>query len=198
MPQDLDLTTFKVLSFDCYGTLIDWETGIAGVLGPWARDSGLELSDEELLLAYSDNEAAVEQQAPATPYPDVLATAFRRTGERLGKPVGRSLGSPSGRIGTRLAGLPGLRRRAGAAAPPLRADHPLQRAPRRICRQQPAPARRLHRDHHRRGRRRLQARREPLPRAGGQAVRARRRTGPSCSMSRRASSMTTCRPSARV
>ena len=87
MPQDLDLTTFKVLSFDCYGTLIDWETGIAGVLGPWARDSGLELSDEELLLAYSDNEAAVEQQAPATPYPDVLATAFRRTGERLGKPV---------------------------------------------------------------------------------------------------------------
>ncbi len=40
MPQDLDLTTFRVLSFDCYGTLIDWEAGIAGVLAPWAREQG--------------------------------------------------------------------------------------------------------------------------------------------------------------
>ena len=56
---DLDLTTFKALSFDCYGTLIDWEAGLGAVLVPWAREQGLELTDEELLLAYSDNEAEV-------------------------------------------------------------------------------------------------------------------------------------------
>jgi putative hydrolase of the HAD superfamily len=84
---DLDLTTFKALSFDCYGTLIDWETGIAAVLAPWAREQGLELSDDELLLAYGGNEAAVQQEAPATLYPDVLATAFRRMSEDLGRPV---------------------------------------------------------------------------------------------------------------
>ncbi|PWK90975.1 putative hydrolase of the HAD superfamily [Lentzea atacamensis] len=80
----MDLTKFRALSFDCYGTLIDWETGIAAVLSPWAREQGLDLSDEELLLAYGDQEAAVEAETPAALYPDVLATAFRRTGEALG------------------------------------------------------------------------------------------------------------------
>jgi putative hydrolase of the HAD superfamily len=83
MTSDLELTTCKALSFDCYGTLIDWEAGIAAVLAPWAREQGLDLSDEELLLAYGDNEAAVERETPSALYPDVLATAFRRTGERL-------------------------------------------------------------------------------------------------------------------
>jgi len=87
MTDDLDLTNFKVLSFDCYGTLIDWEAGIAAVLSPWAREQGLQLSDEELLLAYSEREAAVEQRTPAPLYPEVLAACFRGAGEKLGKPV---------------------------------------------------------------------------------------------------------------
>jgi 2-haloacid dehalogenase len=87
MTTDLDLIKFKALSFDCYGTLIDWEAGIAAVLAPWAREQGLDLSDEDLLLAYADNEAAVERETPTALYPDVLATAFRRTGNRLQRPV---------------------------------------------------------------------------------------------------------------
>lgn len=87
MTTDLDLTEYKALSFDCYGTLIDWETGIAAVLAPWAREHGLDLSDEDLLLAYADNEAAVESETPSALYPEVLAIAFRRTGEKLGAPV---------------------------------------------------------------------------------------------------------------
>jgi 2-haloacid dehalogenase len=87
MAADLDLTKYEALSFDCYGTLIDWETGIAAVLAPWAREQGLDLSDEDLLLAYADNEAAVERETPSALYPDVLAMAFHRTGEKLGTPV---------------------------------------------------------------------------------------------------------------
>jgi putative hydrolase of the HAD superfamily len=83
----IDLTRFRALSFDCYGTLIDWETGIAAVLAPWAREQGLALSDEELLLAYADSEAAAEREAASALYPDVLGLAFRRTGEKLGAPV---------------------------------------------------------------------------------------------------------------
>ena len=69
MTTDLDLTRFKALSFDCYGTLIDWESGIAAILTPWAREQGLDLSDEELLLARywrlsSRTPAAWTQQAP--------------------------------------------------------------------------------------------------------------------------------------
>jgi putative hydrolase of the HAD superfamily len=83
----IDLTTYQALSFDCYGTLIDWETGIAAVLAPWAREQGLEVGDEELLLAYADGEAVAEREAPAALYPDVLAMAFQRAGETLGAPV---------------------------------------------------------------------------------------------------------------
>jgi putative hydrolase of the HAD superfamily len=83
----LDLTKYKALSFDCYGTLIDWERGIAAVLGPWAREQGLDVSDEDLLLAYGENEVAVERETPSALYPDVLATVFRRIGETLGAPV---------------------------------------------------------------------------------------------------------------
>src|SRR6476619_7243401 len=84
---DLDLTAPKALSFDCYGTLIDWEAGIAAVLAPWAREQGLDRSDEELLLAYADNEAAVERETPTALYPEVIAAAFRRTGDKLGRSV---------------------------------------------------------------------------------------------------------------
>lgn len=77
---EFDLTGFQALSFDCYGTLIDWETGIAAVLSPWAREQGLDVTDEQLLLAYADHEAAVERQTPTARYPEVLAEAFRRTG----------------------------------------------------------------------------------------------------------------------
>jgi putative hydrolase of the HAD superfamily len=87
MTTDVDLTRFEALSFDCYGTLIDWETGIAAVIRPWAREQVLDVSDEELLLAYAPHEAAVESELPAALYPEVLATAFRRTGEQLGAPV---------------------------------------------------------------------------------------------------------------
>jgi 2-haloacid dehalogenase len=84
---DLDLTKYKALSFDCYGTLIDWEAGIAAVLSPWAREQGLDLTEEELLLAYADAEASAERETPSAFYPDILASAFRRTGHKLGRSV---------------------------------------------------------------------------------------------------------------
>jgi 2-haloacid dehalogenase len=83
----LDLTTFKALSFDCYGTLIDWEAGIGAVLAPWAAEQGLNQSVEELLLAYGGDEAAVERETPTALYPEVLAETFRRTAAALGRPV---------------------------------------------------------------------------------------------------------------
>ncbi len=45
MTTELDFTRFKALSFDCYGTLIDWEAGISAVLAPWAREQGLDLDE---------------------------------------------------------------------------------------------------------------------------------------------------------
>lgn len=80
----IDLTKFSALSFDVYGTLIDWEAGIAAVLSEWAKRRGSDLDDEALLLAYADNEAAVEKEFPGLVYSEVLQAAFRRTAHTLG------------------------------------------------------------------------------------------------------------------
>lgn len=81
----MELSGFGALSFDCYGTLIDWDSGIAAVLGPWAR--GLDLSGEELLAAYAGQEARAEAEHPADPYPVILARSMRGLGAELGAEV---------------------------------------------------------------------------------------------------------------
>lgn len=81
------LTAFQALSFDCYGTLIDWEAGLAGVLSPWARSAGVDLDDEALLAAYSRHEAEAEAGYPQEPYPEILARSMRALGDELGAPV---------------------------------------------------------------------------------------------------------------
>ncbi len=83
----MDLTDFDALSFDCYGTLIDWEAGIAAVLGPWARSRGLDAGDEALLTAYSRHEARAEAEHPADPYPLILGRSLRDLGRELGAQV---------------------------------------------------------------------------------------------------------------
>jgi hypothetical protein len=83
----MKLTDFDALSFDCYGTLIDWEAGLRAVLGPWARSRGLTLSDEALLAAYSGQEARAEASHPGEPYPAILARSLRGLGDELGAEV---------------------------------------------------------------------------------------------------------------
>jgi len=76
---------FDVLTFDCYGTLIDWESGIAGAVRFQLGDAVAGHSDEDLIAAF----AAVEHEAevPYKSYREVLALALRGIGDRLGAPV---------------------------------------------------------------------------------------------------------------
>jgi 2-haloalkanoic acid dehalogenase type II len=83
----MTLTEFEALSFDCYGTLIDWEAGLLAVLGPWARARGLELTGEELLTGYAQVEGAAEAEHPAEAYPEILARGMRLLGGNLGAEV---------------------------------------------------------------------------------------------------------------
>jgi len=76
-------TDYQVLSFDCYGTLINWEAGIGAVLSPWAKSRGLTLNEEQLLTAYSTHEATAEAEQPTDPYPGILARSLRALGNEL-------------------------------------------------------------------------------------------------------------------
>jgi 2-haloalkanoic acid dehalogenase type II len=83
------LTDFEALSFDCYGTLIDWETGIAATLQPWAaaHGLGLGLGRQELLRAFAEHEQRAQSEHPAERYPAILARTFRGVGAELGAGV---------------------------------------------------------------------------------------------------------------
>jgi 2-haloacid dehalogenase len=79
----LDLSRFKVLTFDCYGTIIDWESGIFSALRPVLAAHDTNISDAALLELYSELELSAEQ-AEYLRYRDVLQSVVRGFGERLG------------------------------------------------------------------------------------------------------------------
>jgi 2-haloalkanoic acid dehalogenase type II len=85
--RTVNLNDFDALSFDCYGTLIDWEAGIAAVLRRWADARGLDLTDEQLLRAYAAHEMTAEAEHPTDLYPRILARSMRGLGAELGVPV---------------------------------------------------------------------------------------------------------------
>jgi 2-haloacid dehalogenase len=68
----LDLDRYEYLTFDCYGTLIDWERGILTALHPLLQRHGVTISDDELLERYGDLEAAAEH-GEYRPYREILA-----------------------------------------------------------------------------------------------------------------------------
>jgi 2-haloacid dehalogenase len=79
----IDYASFEVLTFDCYGTLIDWEAGIAVGLGEVTRAHGVDVGDEELLTMYAGHEAELEA-GPYLRYREVLARACRAVAADLG------------------------------------------------------------------------------------------------------------------
>jgi 2-haloacid dehalogenase len=72
------LTDFRVLTFDCYGTLIDWESGIHTALQPLLRKGGLALSRDVVLETFAKHESAQEAETPGMIYSELLATVHRR------------------------------------------------------------------------------------------------------------------------
>lgn len=79
------LLNFDALSFDCYGTLIDWESGIWDALQPLlAADGAGAVTRSEALKAFAEAESAREKLAPGAVYPDILTATHRALAERFG------------------------------------------------------------------------------------------------------------------
>jgi 2-haloacid dehalogenase len=80
--RPLDLSAFDALSFDCYGTLIDWEAGIRSHLGAWALRHEVAATGDALIEAFGAAETQVELDDPALLYPQVLARTLRSIASR--------------------------------------------------------------------------------------------------------------------
>ena len=86
---DIDFDAFDALTFDCYGTMIDWESGILAALRPVVEAHGVSRDDETLLELFAHHEALLEA-GPYQRYRDILAGALRGIGTDLGfEPTGQ-------------------------------------------------------------------------------------------------------------
>jgi 2-haloacid dehalogenase len=68
----MQLTDFRVLTFDCYGTLIDWESGLFAALRPLLTRAGVGLPRDAVLAMFAQHEARQEAATPAMRYCDLL------------------------------------------------------------------------------------------------------------------------------
>jgi len=95
------LTDFDVLSFDCYGTLIDWETGIRTALANWRRRENIQVTDQGFVEAFGRFEWQEEEENPTLLYPEILGRVLKRMAAGWGvyttpediKAFGRSVGN---------------------------------------------------------------------------------------------------------
>ena len=78
----MKLSQFDALSFDCYGTLNDWETGLTRALAPLAERSGVAPAD--ILQAYGPVEHETEEEHPGLRYSELLEKVYARLAARLG------------------------------------------------------------------------------------------------------------------
>jgi 2-haloalkanoic acid dehalogenase type II len=81
------LTDFKILTFDCYGTLIDWESGIVAALRPLLAKLGGKVDDGTALEAFARHESAIEAAEPALNYRKLLAKTYRALAAEWGAAI---------------------------------------------------------------------------------------------------------------
>ena len=77
------LTDYKVLTFDCYGTLIDWESGIWDALQPLLLANNANIDRDTALLAFAEAESAQEAATPDMLYPKVLTNVHQALAKRF-------------------------------------------------------------------------------------------------------------------
>ena len=80
----MKLTDFKVLTFDCYGTLIDWESGLESALAPLVARAPRPMSRDQILETFAQHEASQQAQTPAMPYSQLLGLVYRRLAQAWG------------------------------------------------------------------------------------------------------------------
>jgi 2-haloalkanoic acid dehalogenase type II len=80
----MKLTDFKALTFDCYGTLIDWESGMIEGLKPLTERVGRSLSRNAILEAHARHESSQQKWTPAKRYRDLLPIVYKRLAEEWG------------------------------------------------------------------------------------------------------------------
>lgn len=81
------LSDFKALTFDCYGTLIDWESGMFEALRPLTSRVSPAMSRDQVLEAHARHESSQQLSTPAMIYSELLAVVYKRLAEEWNVPA---------------------------------------------------------------------------------------------------------------
>lgn len=79
----INFNKFKVLTFDCYGTLIDWESGILSAFKPVLKKHKIKIGNKQILELYAELESKAEKGKYKI-YKNVLKEVMRGISKRLG------------------------------------------------------------------------------------------------------------------
>jgi len=80
----MKLSDFETLTFDCYGTLIDWESGMVNGLEPLTSKVSPQLTRLQILEAHAQHESEQQSWTPTMGYSDLLAIVYKRLAEQWG------------------------------------------------------------------------------------------------------------------
>jgi 2-haloacid dehalogenase len=80
----IDFGQFKAVTFDCYGTLIDWDTGISELVRPWRHEMNLQVPADLVVSTFALMQARHQQTRPTLLYPEVLRRSWRDIEEQFG------------------------------------------------------------------------------------------------------------------
>lgn len=81
--MSVDFDRVRAMTFDCYGTLIDWESGLLRAVKPALAVHGVVADDESILEAFAELEAR-EETGTYKPYREVLRCVMIALGDRFG------------------------------------------------------------------------------------------------------------------
>ncbi len=78
----MKLTDFKALTFDCYGTLVDWESGMINALEPLTSKVSPQLTRSQILEAHAQHESNQQHWTPGMCYSTLLSVVYKRLAEQ--------------------------------------------------------------------------------------------------------------------
>lgn len=84
MAVGVELSAFDAVTFDFYGTLVDWEPEILAFLQRWTQGEGCSVPDNRLLELYDRSRQPIQTERPAWRYPEVLMRTLDAIASELG------------------------------------------------------------------------------------------------------------------
>lgn len=122
------ISDFRALTFDCYGTMIDWESGIWDAIQPLIALNGRDdITRDKGLEAFAKIETAQEIATPGMLYPELLSQVHRAFAVQFDLEANEEMDQSFGGFSTALASISRFRRCTSYSEKTLQACHSFQR-----------------------------------------------------------------------